>query len=294
MAFKMKGNPFTKGTVQGTKSYSTALKKLKLNRDGYEGTTDGRATSSPFQLPGEKTKDKWGKRTETSKTADLGEGVSETTTTGTQSGTRGSSGITPKGPKACDKNHPNYPKSCEDYKKSKELKRGDVKKTCNCTPPGGEEMSYEAVDCVKSKPAACKEKTEKECSCISKQTYSGVKKGDKIIHKCGRPHPGCSEKPGKTPPSACTCTPPGSDKSITYDCDKPRPAECASKGSTKDCPDSKRESCGKNRMWSFKKCRCVRRKKVSQGRGGIKGTVKRRNLVTGGRNVIQGKGFSVR
>jgi len=298
MAYKMKGNPFTKGTIQGTRGHSAAVERLKLNRSGYENRPDGREKSSAFQLTDEEkeiaTKTKTSSSssskskpvvtvTENPDLITINKSTDDTGSTRTDTITK-SSGNT---------------NTVENNFKAKRSNESAVE-IWKGKNPGGTRAEYEksaqeyrdSKKTSKDKPHSS-EKTKTECTCTSKQTYVGVKAGQQVKHKCGSPHPACSEKETTIlkEPRQCSCTPKGSDKPIVFDCGTAKPAACESKGSTKDCPDSKRENCGKNRMWSSKKCRCVRRKN-DQGKARIKGTVRRKNLVTGGFNTIQGKGFS--
>ena len=100
--------------------------------------------------------------------------------------------------------------------------------------------------------------TEKKgCEC---QTYKADgSKGPMVKHECGSPNPNCSKRPTT---KTCSCTPKGGEP-ITYDCGKAKPAACASKGSSTDCPDSKRQSCPGS-SWSWKKCRCNKKPKKAK------------------------------
>lgn len=108
------------------------------------------------------------------------------------------------------------------------------------------------------------EKKEKVCKC---RTYKADgSEGPMVTHECGNKNPNCSKRPTT---KKCSCTPPGSDKAITHDCDKPKPSACASKGSTPGCPDSKRQSCPGS-SWSFKKCKCLKRPNDNKSSGRVK------------------------
>ena len=89
MAFKMKGNPSTRGAIRGTQSYNNAIGKLKLRRTGYNNRADGRAKSSAFQLT-EEERIKWGEESSETKTevSGLDPSVSTITTKTGQTGER--------------------------------------------------------------------------------------------------------------------------------------------------------------------------------------------------------------
>jgi len=327
--FKMKGNPFTKGTVQGTKGYHTALKKLKLNRDGYEGTTDGRATSSPFQLPGDKKKDAegniiWGPKTSKSSTAvsAVDPNVSTITTdssrTGVSSNTRPSSGKKyAKEDQVCSeafrikhgKGGPGS-KECKKYEEGKTTKTPHEEKSstqsCTCAGPDGV-VKYEATagkTCAETKPAACTKKKEKKCECEAYR--QGVATGIMITHPCGEPHVNCDDATVKQAPCRCTTA---DGKNIEYPKNKsggcdPKPPECAEVPKKEKCMDkpgmvekqarcSEKTKTSKAGTWDSEKCRCSRKTKtITKIKQGIGDIWKNRPRVRLGTGCGPGKGFS--
>ena len=273
MAFKMKGNPFTEGTIKGTKGYNTAIEKLKLNRDGYKGTTDGRATSSPFQLPGDKKKDDegniiWGPKTSTTKEVkdpddpNVSTITTETGRTGESTKDRPSSGKKyAKKDQVCHSDHLAFhgwggpgSKDCKKYQEGKTTKTPHEEKSstqsCTCTGPDGV-VKYKATEgktCAETKPAACTKKKEKcECEAIKQ----GVPTGIMIPHPCGKPHVNCDEFVTKAP---CRCTT-ADGKNIEYPKNKsggcdPKPPECAE--------EPKKEKCQDKPGYARKKANCIK------------------------------------
>jgi hypothetical protein len=108
-----------------------------------------------------------------------------------------------------------------------------------------------------------KKPKETKCKC---QTYKADgSKGPMVTHECGKPNANCSKRPTT---KTCSCTPKGGEP-ITYDCGKAKPAACASKGSSTECPDSKRQSCPGS-SWSWKKCKCLKRPNDNKSSGRVK------------------------
>jgi len=101
---------------------------------------------------------------------------------------------------------------------------------------------------------------KKKCQC---QTYKADgSKGPMVTHECGNPNPNCSKRPTTTT-KKCACTD-KSGKNHSYPCGEEKPVACRTKASQNnpDCPPSSQKSCGKNRRWSWKKCRCEKRDKA--------------------------------
>ena len=255
MAYKMKGNPFTKGTIQGTKGHRSAIERLKLARSGYESRPDGRAKSSAFQLTEEeKAKIKWEKEQEVSRTVKPNEMDGETTTVGyeTKGTSKGFKAHSTPGEAFTNWKKKNPSGTEEDYIKEASDWREEQRQTHTKTR---EEVSDTS-------------KEKKKCEC---QTYkTDGSKGPMVTHECGKPNPNCGKRPE---PNTCSCTPKGGEP-ISYPCGEEKPVACRSKGAQKnaDCPPSKQKSCGKNRFWSWSECGCKRRDKAKKVR------VKKRKL----------------
>lgn len=107
-------------------------------------------------------------------------------------------------------------------------------------------------------------KPKTKCKC---QTYKADgSKGPMVEHECGKPNANCTKRPS-TKTKTCACTDRSTKKQVTYPCGESKPAACNTQSQNNN-PDCKRDgkTCGKNRSWSFKKCRCVRREKVKTTR----------------------------
>ena len=253
MAFKIKKSILA-GTSGHRKALNLAAQQLSISRTMDQSSLpDGRAKSSAFQLTDDDKKNKskvtetWEDPTTTTTVTPNVKGGEDTAVKTDQKGTRTTT--------TENKDLTTFKERCAKYKK----KNSAAAKADGCV---WAEDIVDPKDDVKTEPLSKSDtkttSTEKKgCEC---QTYKADgSKGPMVKHECGSPNPNCSKRPTT---KTCSCTPKGGEP-ITYDCGKAKPAACASKGSSTDCPDSKRQSCPGS-SWSWKKCRCNKKPKKAK------------------------------
>jgi len=255
MSFRIKKSILA-GTSGHRKALSSAEQQLNINRTMDQSSLpDGRAKSSAFQLTGDEKGEwveVWDPATKTYKKVKKGETTTTTTTT-SQKGTA-SRTVPPKQEveKIVKKGEPGYDKWLAAVTKDPSIE--DKYKPSVETKP----LSKVSEDVDVKTEEKAKKKKPCECQLYNKDGSKG--RMTTWLGDCSQKPPGCSP-PSETPTTkfkGCSCTPKGGE-SIHYPCDEPKPAACASKFSTTDCPDSRRESCP-NSSWNWKKCRCNKKK----------------------------------
>lgn len=253
MAYKQKPKSIQFGTSSHRKAISLVevRNNLRLNRSASTSMPDGRAKSSAFQLLTDEDKKRKSKVTET--------WMEPTTSTTVTANTKGGENTTVKTDQKGTKTTTTENKDLTTFKERCAKFRGinsAAAKAAGCVWGDG---VVDPKDDVLTEPLSRTDSTttsteKKGCEC---QTYKADgSKGPMVKHECGSPNPNCTKRPTS---KKCICdTPDG--QSISYDCDKAKPAACASKGSSESCPDSKRTACPGS-AWSWKKCKCNKKSK---------------------------------
>ena len=256
--FKLKSGNRTNFKGMGSSPCLDCGNKLEDGR--AKSSTFQKSTRSPVRKEPTGWKEVWDPATKTYKKVKKGETTTTTTTT-SQRGT-------------ASRVKPHVSTWAEACKGKTSGMSADGKWDCSRA------KDFDPSSEVETKPISKEEtdvdvKTEKKkCSCPSLSAYHGVEKGQMLEYPCDGTKPaGCSKKPEETipGPKTCSCTPKGG-KPISYPCDEEKPAACRTRGESKnpDCPPSRKETCGKNQMWSWEKCRCIKTKKTKTKRIRVK------------------------